>query len=215
MTIEIVHADSLTWIADKDPRDWALLLIDPPYGQDHTTGTIARAKFGGVKIAGDLDTSTRDQIMSWWGPGPAAVFGSLKIPAYGDPCGVLVWDKGGQSGGGDLGFPWWQCLETISLYGKWSRGSDGKASPVIAVPPARFSDGFKDHPHQKPAVLLQAILDKAPPGPVLDLTAGSGSTAVACARLGRPCTVVEIDERWIPTIHRRVATEGAQMPLFA
>jgi site-specific DNA-methyltransferase (adenine-specific) len=211
VSVEIVHADSLAWIADKDPRDWALLFIDPPYGIDYSAGNVRGVKFVGTRIQNDLDTTVRDSILDWWGAGAAVVFGSWKVPHYGDPRGRLIWDKGLGTGMGDLSFPWKPCTEDIMIYGPGWHGHRG--SCVIAVQP--FQGSLGDHSNQKPIPLLQAILDKAPPGRVLDLTAGSGSTAVACSRLGRDCTVVEIDERWIPTIHRRVATEGAQMPLFA
>ncbi len=143
---------------------------------------------------------------------PGTNLGSWRVPYYGLPRARLIWDKGLAAGMGDLALPWKPNTEDIHIYGPGWSGHRGSA--VIEVTPLRGSDG-KSHPHEKPVALLQSILDKAPPGRVLDLTAGSGSSAVASARLGRSCTVVEIDSQWIPTIHRRVDSEGAQCALFA
>jgi len=215
MTIEIVHADSLAWIADKDPRDWALLFIDPPYGADYASGRAGVWKDTG--IVGDADTVARDTSLAWWGDGAAAVWSAWKYGWWGDPRGMLVWDKGMGVGMGDLSFPWKPNWELCGIYGKGWKGHRG--SSVVKAPVPSWSgteaNATRNHPHEKPLGLCMSILEKAPPGPVLDLFGGGGTVAVACARLGRDCTVVEIDERWIPTIHRRVATEGAQMPLFA
>lgn len=213
--IDVIQGDALQWMLEHDPRRWGVLLIDPPYGQGHKSGSIPRARFKGVEIIGDHDTAARDAALEWWGDRPAAVFGSAKIPAWGDPRGTLVWDKGGQSGGGDLDFPWWQCLELVHIYGDWTRNGAPKTSPILSVPPPYYSDGAKHHPHQKPVSLLQQIFDRAPPGPVLDLFAGSGSTGIAGDRCGRDVTLVEVDSRWWPVIDKRIDTETRQRPLFA
>jgi site-specific DNA-methyltransferase (adenine-specific) len=213
--IEVVRADALTWMLTQDPRRWGLLLIDPPYGQAHKSGSIPRVKFKGVEIVGDQNTAARDAALEWWGDRPAAVFGSWRIPVWGKPAGMLVWDKGGQSGGGDVDFPWWQGLEVIHLYGSWNRDGAGRMSPILDIAPPYYSDGAKHHPHQKPVPLLQQILDAAPPGPVLDMFGGSGSTAVAADGCGRDVTVVECDKQWWPVIDRRIAAETRQRPLFA
>ncbi len=212
--IEVIRADALEWMLSQDPARWSLLLIDPPYGQAHSTGSIPRTKFGGVEIVGDKDTSARDSALTWWGDRPAAVFGSWRIPVFGEPAGVLIWEKGGQSGGGDLDFPWWQCVELVHLYGSWTRNGAPKASPVIHVPPPYYSDGHKLHPHQKPIPLLLEILERAPPGDVLDLFGGSGSTAIAADQCGRNVTIVECDPRWWPVIDGRIEAETRQRPLF-
>jgi len=211
-TVDIIHADALEWIKGRDPRAWSVLLIDPPYSIDACFGII-RGKFNGVRIANDTTTEVRDEILQWWGDGAAAVFGSWKVPYYGNPRGRLLWDKGLSAGMGDTSFPWKPNVEDIFVYGSGWSGHRGSSVLPAAPPHSPTGMSSREHPHEKPVGLLKAILDKAPAGPVLDLTAGSGSTGVAAAQLGRPCTLVEIDFRWIPTIYRRLNTEGAQLPL--
>jgi DNA modification methylase len=216
--VEVVHADSLTWILDKDPRDWAVLFIDPPYGAKYASSWPGVWRDKGIR--GDSDTAARDAAMTWWGEGAAAVWTKWNYGWFGKPRGMLVWDKGMGTGMGDLSFPWKPNWEMCGIYGQGWSGHRGSSVIQSVVP--NWSAGVssahnvnRSHPHEKPLGMCMAILEKAPPGEVLDLFGGGGTVAVACARLGRPCTVVEIDEQWIPTIHRRVATEGAQRPLFA
>lgn len=210
MSVEVVCADALDWIADRDPRDWAALVCDVPYGVSYSPGNVRGVKHVGERVTGDDNTTVRDAIMDWWGDGAAAIFGSWRVPYYGNPRAALVWDKGMGTGMGDLALPWKPNTEMIYIYGAGWSGHRGTSVLRVHV----WQGSLGDHPTQKPVPLLQAILDKAPPGPVLDLCAGSGSTAVAAARLGRDCTVVEIEPKYIPVIDRRLATEGAQRPLF-
>jgi hypothetical protein len=211
MTIDFIRGDSLAWIADHDPRLWAVLVTDPPFGINYQLhGHGAGCKFTNTSIMGDADASARDAVLKWWGDGAAAVFGSSKVPHYGSPRGVLTWDKMG-TGMGDIAFPWTpDNAEEIAIYGLGWHGSRGTS--ILRYPVVR---GDKHHPHEKPLSLLEHILAKSPPGPVLDLFGGSGSTAEAAHRLGRDCTVIELDPRWWPAIQARVERLHAQLDMFA
>jgi DNA modification methylase len=211
--IDIVHADSLEWIEGRGPGEWAVMFIDPPYGAKYASGQEGRWK--GKGIVGDEDTVARDAVIDWWGDGAAAVWTKWNYGIAGTPRGMLVWDKGLAAGMGDLSFPWKPNWEMCGIYGPGWSGHRG-SSVVRAQVPTWSGSGksTRSHPHEKPLGMCMAILEKAPPGRVLDLFGGGGTVAVAAARLGRECTIVEIDERWIPVIRHRVATEGAQRPLW-
>jgi hypothetical protein len=212
--IDFIRGDSLAWITEHVPSRWAVLLIDPGYGIDYACGSVPRRKFADG-IMGDESTAGRDAVLDWWGVGerPAAVFGSADVPHYGEPRGVLTWDKMGAAGMGDLSFPWKpDNNEEIAVYGPGWSGP--RSSSVLSYCPVRGADG-KAHPHEKPIALLEHILSKAPPGPVLDLFGGSGSTAEAAHRLGRDCTIVELDPRWWPALQARVDRLHSQLDLFA
>ena len=73
-----------------------------------------------------------------------------------------------------------------------------------APPSAEKSHG--KHPTQKPLALLErCLLASTNPGDlVLDPFSGSGTTAVACARLGRRCVGLEIDATYIETARKRI-----------
>jgi site-specific DNA-methyltransferase (adenine-specific) len=71
------------------------------------------------------------------------------------------------------------------------------------------------HPTQKPVALMIWCLKllQLPPGSlILDPYAGSGTTAVACQKVGHQCILIEKDERYIPIIERRL--RDAETPLF-
>lgn len=63
------------------------------------------------------------------------------------------------------------------------------------------------HPTQKPVVLIErAIRNSSNKNDVvLDTFGGSGSTVIACEKLGRKCFVVEIDPQYCDVIRRRWA----------
>ncbi len=62
----------------------------------------------------------------------------------------------------------------------------------------RCMRGADKHPTEKPLDLILALVSAfSDPGEsVIDLTAGSCTTALACRLLGRDCVAVEIDPKW-------------------
>ncbi|MBF4625519.1 DNA methyltransferase [Clavibacter sp. VKM Ac-2872] len=199
-------------LAEDHVAEWTaadVLCVDPPYGIDYQSGqkseTIARS------IAGDKDTSVRDAILEAWGPDRAAlVFGTWRIVR---PAGVkmlLVWDKKGALGMGDLSIPWKPGHEEIYVLGggAW-RGQ--RTNDVLRVAPVQStSRNGRLHPHQKPLALMEELIRKLPLGVVADPTAGVGSTLLAASRLGQRSIGVELDEGHCETIAKRCATDRSQ-----
>jgi DNA modification methylase len=70
------------------------------------------------------------------------------------------------------------------------------------------------HPSQKPTRLLQKIVLRTQ-GMVFDPFMGSGTTGVACARLGRPFVGIEIEPAYFDIACERIAAAYAQQRLFA
>jgi site-specific DNA-methyltransferase (adenine-specific) len=60
---------------------------------------------------------------------------------------------------------------------------------------AIVKDGIRAHPTQKPVGLMAKVIERCPPGIVLDPYAGSGTTLVAAKALGRRSIGIEIEER--------------------
>jgi hypothetical protein len=220
--IGVVHLHFGDWreIVDSWPRD-AVPIFDPPYGIDYESGMVGRGwngRSGGddrtlaVSIAGDKDTRERDDVLSL-GWSAAAVFGPARldrVPPWGDPRAVLIWDKGEGVGMGDLAFPWRPNYETIAVYGQgWSgkRTTSVVRGSVVAFGRGSVSNGRR-HPHEKPLSAMAELVGKAPPGDIIDPFAGSGSTLVAAALLGRDAWGAEIDPRYRDTLLGRLATEG-------
>jgi DNA modification methylase len=69
------------------------------------------------------------------------------------------------------------------------------------------------HPTQKPVGIMRWCVEKTT-GTVLDPFAGSGTTGVACARLGRRFVGIEIEERYFSIACRRIEQAQRQRDLF-
>lgn len=78
-------------------------------------------------------------------------------------------------------------------------------------------DGFGGvHPTQKPVALMTWILERysKPTDIVLDAYLGSGTTAVACERLGRRWIGIELDKDYCEIARKRIADEREKYEAF-
>jgi site-specific DNA-methyltransferase (adenine-specific) len=69
----------------------------------------------------------------------------------------------------------------------------------------------KLHPAQKPVQLLTDLVLQTAAPMVIDPYMGSGSTLVACVRLGRPCIGIEVDEHYFAVACERLQQEVAAL----
>ena len=61
------------------------------------------------------------------------------------------------------------------------------------------------HRDQKPLELIDRLIRSAKAGSVIDPYMGSGTTLVACQRLGVPCIGIEVERKWCEAAVRRLA----------
>lgn len=79
----------------------------------------------------------------------------------------------------------------------------------------RRVDGIREHPTQKPVVLMEWCITKAGmPETIIDPYCGSGSTLVAAARLGRHFLGIEISPDYCKIARERIALVENQPNLF-
>lgn len=190
-----------------------VLISDVPYGTNlgqagkNTKGGYGRRNLHGLSpesadgftIRNDDDTATRDAALLAWGARPALVFGSPRFPD--PPLGLpivdrLVWNK---KRPGINGGPWRYQHESIYVTEGWTRTSDAAVSILTAYP------NQADHMHAKPVPLMTALIEGSPPGVIADPFAGTGSTLVAASLLGRKCIGVEIEEKFVEMLAKRLA----------
>lgn len=165
-----------------------VMVTDPPYGIEYKSGrdgALARS------IVGDADTALRDAVLARW-RGPALVFGTWRRPRPEGTRQLLVWDTLGALGMGDLSLPWKPAHQEIYVLGAGFTGK--RTTDVLAFPPVQSSAWRgRVHPHEKPVPLLRALIEKCPPGVILDPFMGSGTTLRAAKDLGRRAIGVEIE----------------------
>lgn len=212
------YADDLVtlYLGDcLEQQEWLtadVLVTDPPYGSQMIS-TTAKHKGGygrrnlhdpgdgmGARIANDETTEARDAALALWGDRPALLFGSPRLP---DPpmkvADRLVWDKKrpGLNGG-----PWRYRHESIYVTAGFVRRSDASVSILTAYPDQ------SDHIHAKPLALMTTLIESAPEGTIADPFAGSGTTLVAAANLGRRAIGVEVDERYCELLAGRLGQQA-------
>ena len=184
-----------------------LLVVDPPYGIAWRHGELGHGtRHAG--IAGDKDTSVRDEVLKLWGDRPAVVYGSLMLAPPVGTKQVLVYRKPPGSGvrGATAGFR--RDLEAIYLVGPWPSGIGGRTSLMETgwrlVGSAHGLAGESGHPHAKPLDVLAALIELHP-GTVADPCCGSGSTLVAARQLARRAIGVEVTSHYCETAAARLA----------
>ena len=75
------------------------------------------------------------------------------------------------------------------------------------------SDEYHDHPTQKPIKLIRKIVRRTS-GTILDPFMGSGTTGVACAKLGRKFIGIEIEPKYFDIACKRIDKAYAQPDMF-
>lgn len=215
--VTLFHGDCLEIVQSLQ---FASVITDPPYGIRVCLGVTSKGSDGGMwaglKIEGDHSLEVRDALLHLIEDCPThAIFASHKTPALDYPA-LLVWDKGGHTGAGNLSVPWKPCFEFIWIRGEWTgdRTSSVLRYNAIAGCVGARNDGFRYHPTEKPVALMQHLTSKAPAGPVLDPFMGSGTTGIACIRTKRPFIGIEIDEAHCETAAKRIERE-LQQQVFA
>lgn len=203
-------------------QDNGAIISDPPYGIAAVLGMGGGAKgdggmWAGVAIAGDEDTSMRDAALNIAGRS-FAVFASPRRPAPLATRATIVWDKGEHTGAGDLSLPWKPSFELIHIGGYGWRGNARIGGVVrvnaVAGCVADRNDGKRFHPFEKPVEIMAHLCERAPDGAVLDPFMGSGTTGVACIKLGRKFIGIEIEERYFDIACRRIEEAWRQPRLF-
>lgn len=126
---------------------------------------------------------------------------------------MVVWDKGPMG----MGWHYRRSYEVVLVAqrdtGKcaWYDETDRIENIVRHIP--KVIPSAMDHPTPKPPALVEHFLQlhTRPGDLVLDPFNGGGSTAVACARMGRRYIGCEVERQWLDLTVRRLA--GVTLPL--
>lgn len=190
------------------------LVTDPPYGMDYKSGWATEALWtAGTSILGDKTTWARDEVLgiAWYRM--ALVFGTWRVERPAQAKMVLVWDKGGALGMGDLSLPWKPDHEEIYVLGTGFVGTRDCGSVIRHPPVQSMAKNGRVHPTEKPVGLMLKLLQKTA-GSVLDPFMGSGTTGVACAKLGRSFTGIEAERKFFDIACARIEEAQRHVPLI-
>ena len=175
------------------------VVADPPYGigADKGVGKYGRLKAGKQR----WDSAAPD--VSWIINYPAIIWGGNYFDLPPSRC-YLVWDKGAGFRGRDFA----ECEMAWCSF-------DGNARVFSRDPLAKQDYKDKQHPTQKPISLMQWCLGFLPDAEtILDPFMGSGTTLVACAKMGRKGIGIELDPDYFDIACKRVEQAYAQPDLF-
>lgn len=207
--IRIFHADCRDVLPSIDPATVALVLTDPPYGDDHDTdytrfsgGTLRRdgsevSRYRHAAIANDAEPFDPSLLLALGCK--VITFGANR---YSDrlPCGSwIVWDKRTPTGSkgvmSDAEVAWFSHGRGVYIFQHTWDGFN-RASERGAIL----------HPTQKPVALMRWILERwSKPGDlILDPYMGSGPVAQAAKMLGRRYIGIELSEAYCAIATRRL-----------
>jgi site-specific DNA-methyltransferase (adenine-specific)/modification methylase len=85
---------------------------------------------------------------------------------------------------------------------------------VVRVFDCHRSDQGREHPTQKPLELMKWCIQRLKAATILDPFMGSGTTGVACAKLGRNFIGIEIEPKYFDIACRRVEEACKQPDMF-
>lgn len=199
--------DAAMILLQDKPAD--MVNTDPPYGISYqSNGRTKSAKFDVLKnddvfldIAPVIHACSKGWVFVWT---------SWKVlrewldqfESFGYPTNQVIWSKGGGAMG-DLKGSFASDYETALV---WNRGAELTGKRIGSVWKVG-KDGAQTymHPTQKPVELAEEAIDKTTRtgDRILDLFGGSGSTLIACEKIGRIAYLMELDPKYCDVIIKR------------
>lgn len=138
--------------------------------------------------------------------------GNANMYLYDRPTWTMAWVTPAGAGSGPWGFSCWQ---PIMCYGPDPMLASGKGRRPDLIIHTEQSER-NGHPCPKPERFMRRLIDRisVDADTVLDPFMGSGTTGVACAKLGRKFTGIELDPDYFDIACERIAKAYAQPDLF-
>jgi site-specific DNA-methyltransferase (adenine-specific) len=194
------------------------VVTDPPYGINYRSNHNSSRRGKWAKwvryenmpgIAGDDEPLDPQALLDL--DVPMVIFGGNycadRLPAA---RGWIVWDKRdgiGPNNQADCELAWTNLDKPSRIHRQMWSGLLRAGAENVALQP-------KHHPHQKPVALMEACILYAEGLTVLDPFMGSGSTGVACVKLGRRFIGIEIEPKYFDIACKRIEQAYAQPDMF-
>ena len=187
-------------------------LTDPPYGigegnaKGQTRGKMAAPRQYVGADGWDKKPASAEHIEAIRAASThQIIFGGNYFEGLGPTSCWLVWDKqNGDNDFADCEMAWTNLPKAVRrIYWRWNG--------MI-----RKGDDIREHPTQKPVGVMEWCINHLPETArtVLDPFMGSGTTLVACQRLGRQGIGIELDADYFEIACKRVQEVVNNPPLF-
>lgn len=193
------------------------VVTDPPYGIKENAHRIAsRGKLAKTIDYGNFDwdnePASKQQIDACIAAGNhAIIFGGNYFHLPPSRC-WLVWDKQNSGNFADCELAWTNLNKSVRrIYWQWNgfirKGEMNKTGKGVS---------YRVHPTQKPVEVMKWCIDHLPEGcsTILDPFMGSGTTGVACSKMGRKFIGIEIEPKYFDIACRRIEDAYRQPDLF-
>jgi DNA modification methylase len=186
------------------------IVTDPPYGigearkNNASRSCLAQSKDYGVDAWDDAPCSDELIGLMQWKSQWQIIFGGnyFKLPP--SPC-WLVWDKeNGNNDFADCELAWTNLRKAVRrIHWQW-HGMIRKGNEE------------RYHPTQKPVGVMKWCIEKLPSdcNTICDPFAGSGTTGVACAKLGKRFIGIEREPKYFDIACRRIESALKSEPLL-
>jgi site-specific DNA-methyltransferase (adenine-specific)/modification methylase len=220
MTVRVEHiGDATLYLGDcldvlPALRKADAVVTDPPYGIGFTFGKKKTAKLAHLAnkranqpIYGDDRPFDPSPWLRW----PCILWGANHYAERLPHGRWLAWNKLGDlepwDSFSDVEFAWQNTRAADRIFSLlWKGLVQGRKEP---------NNGERFHPTQKPVALMEWCLGFLPDAhTILDPFMGSGTTGVACAKLGRKFIGIEIEERYFTIACERIRKAYDQPDLF-
>ena len=199
--------DAVEKLMDGQKAD--MVFTDPPYGVEYQSNMRTKSDKFDV-LANDNRFLDIAPIIEMFSHGWVFVWTSWKVQTkwidlfggFGYPTNIVIWHKPG-GGIGDLKKTFSSDYEVALV---WNRGAELCGKRIGSVWTIKKDAAINyTHPTQKPVALAEEALDKTTKqnNGVLDLFGGSGSTMIACEKLGRTNFTMELDPKYCDVIIKR------------
>ena len=187
------------------------VLTDPPYGIGENDRKVAsRAKLAPARDYGAFSWDLKRPDISILPNVPRIIWGGNYFDIGAAPR-WLIWDKqNGSSDFADGEMAWCSEAGALRIFQWQWNGFIRKGEMDKVKAPV-----FRVHPTQKPIALMEWGLGFLPDArTILDPFMGSGTTLVACQRLGRQGIGIELDADYFEIACKRVQEVVNNPPLF-
>lgn len=187
------------------------VVTDPPYGigearnDNASRSCLAQSKAYTKSDWDDIPATAIHMALMREVSKRQIIFGGNYFEGLGPTSCWLVWDKqNGENDFADCELAWTNLPKAVRrIYWRW-HGMIRKGNDV------------REHPTQKPVGVMEWCMGHLPADAetILDPFMGSGTTGIACVKLGRKFIGIEIDEGYFEIACKRIRDAYAQPDMF-